>query len=59
VISIYKHCAKLLKKSGDTVKAGEIIAFVGNSGNLSNGTHLHFELWVNGIPVDAERYIIF
>ena len=59
IISIYKHCAKLLKKSGDTVKAGEVIAFVGNSGLLSNGAHLHFELWVNGVPVDAERYIIF
>jgi murein DD-endopeptidase MepM/ murein hydrolase activator NlpD len=59
VLSIYKHCAKLLKKAGDMVKTGEIIAFVGNSGNLSNGAHLHFELWVNGLPVDAEKYIIF
>ncbi|MCL2097797.1 MAG: M23 family metallopeptidase [Bacteroidales bacterium] len=59
VISIYKHCAKLLKKAGDTVKAGEIIAFVGNSGALSSGAHLHFELWFNGAPVDAEKYIIF
>jgi len=59
VLSIYKHCAKLLKKSGEIVKAGEIIAFVGNSGELSNGAHLHFELWVDGVPVDVEKYIIF
>ena len=59
VLSIYKHCAKLLKKPGDNVKVGEIIAFVGNSGMLSSGAHLHFELWYNGVPVDPERYIIF
>ncbi|MDR0295456.1 MAG: M23 family metallopeptidase [Prevotellaceae bacterium] len=59
VLSIYKHCAKLLKKPGDNVKAGEIIAFVGNSGMLSSGAHLHFELWYDGLPVDPERYIIF
>lgn len=59
VLSIYKHCAKLLKKSGDMVKAGEIIAFVGNSGSLSNGAHLHFELWHNGTAVNPENHIVF
>jgi len=59
VISIYKHCAKLLKVPGDRVKAGENIAIVGNSGMLSSDAHLHFELWHNGIPVDPEKYIIF
>jgi murein DD-endopeptidase MepM/ murein hydrolase activator NlpD len=59
IISVYKHCAKLLKKAGDAVKAGEIIAFVGNSGALSTGAHLHFELWHNGVAVDPEQYIIF
>ena len=59
VISIYKHCAKLLKKTGEAVKAGEIIAFVGNTGSLSNDDHLHFELWYDGAPVDPEKYIIF
>ena len=59
IVSIYKHCARLLKKAGDIVKAGEVIAFVGNSGMLSTGAHLHFELWYNGAPVDPENYIIF
>ncbi len=58
-MSIYKHNAILLKKQGDPVRAGEAIALVGNTGNLSSGTHLHFELWNNGKPVNPEEYIIF
>lgn len=58
-ISVYKHCAKLLKKQGETVKAGEAIAVVGNSGELSTGPHLHFELWQNGHAEDPEKYITF
>jgi Membrane proteins related to metalloendopeptidases len=57
--SIYKHNAMLLKKMGDEVEAGEAIALVGNTGNYSTGTHLHFELWYNGVPIDPEEYIIF
>jgi len=41
------------------VKTGEQIAIIGNSGELSTGPHLHFELWQNGIPVDPENYILF
>jgi hypothetical protein len=59
IISIYKHNAKLLKKTGEVVKAGEAIAIVGNSGELTTGPHLHFELWYNGYPVDPEKYISF
>jgi hypothetical protein len=59
IISIYKHNAKLLKKTGETVKAGEAIAIVGNSGEFTTGPHLHFELWYNGYPVDPEKYISF
>ncbi|MDR0692876.1 MAG: M23 family metallopeptidase [Prevotellaceae bacterium] len=59
IISIYKHNAKLLKKTGEPVKAGEAIAIVGNSGELTTGPHLHFELWYNGNPVDPEKYISF
>jgi murein DD-endopeptidase MepM/ murein hydrolase activator NlpD len=58
-VSIYKHNAILLKKQGDEVNAGEAIAIVGSSGNLSSGTHLHFELWYRGKPIDPEEFIVF
>lgn len=57
--SIYKHNAVLLKKEGDFVKAGEAIAIVGDSGELSTGPHLHFELWFNGIPINPGDYLSF
>ncbi|UTW63820.1 M23 family metallopeptidase [bacterium SCSIO 12741] len=59
LISVYKHNSVLLKKAGDLVKAGEAIAMVGNSGELSTGPHLHFELWFNGQPVDPGKYMVF
>ena len=59
LISIYKHNSVLLKKIGDIVKAGEVIAIVGNSGNFTTGPHLHFELWHKGTPVNPEDYISF
>ena len=58
-ISIYKHNSELLKKVGNQVHAGEAIAIVGNSGELSTGPHLHFELWHNGQPVNPEEFIKF
>lgn len=59
LISIYKHNAVLLKEDGDYVNAGDPIAIFGNSGSLSTGPHLHFELWFNGIPLNPEEYISF
>lgn len=59
IISIYKHNTELLKATGDKVKAGEAIAIMGNSGELSTGPHLHFELWYNGVAVNPELYIEF
>ena len=58
-ISIYKHNSLLIKSVGDFVKAGEHIAIIGNSGELSSGPHLHFELWHKGQAVDPENYISF
>ncbi len=59
LISIYKHNERLLKEVGQTVKAGEAIARVGNSGELTTGPHLHFELWYNGTPLNPQEYISF
>lgn len=59
LISAYKHNAELLKEVGDHVKAGEAIAIMGNTGELTTGPHLHFELWHRGIALDPEQYIDF
>ena len=59
LISIYKHNERLLKTVGEVVKAGEVIAHVGNSGELTTGPHLHFELWHNGTPLNPQEYITF
>ncbi len=59
LVSVYKHNSTLLKKEGDFVRAGEVIAIIGESGLHSTGTHLHFELWHNGVPVNPLDYIVF
>ena len=59
IISIYRHNAKLLKKSGDKVTAGSPIALVGNTGEMTTGDHLHFELWHKGEAVDPTKHINF
>ena len=59
IISVYKHNSSLLKKQGDRVKVGEAVAIVGNSGELTSGPHLHFEMWQNGTPLNPEDYIVF
>ena len=59
IVSIYKHNQKLLKKTGDKVKAGTAIALMGNTGSTSTGDHLHFELWHDGESLDPTNYINF
>ena len=59
IVSIYKHNQKLLKKTGDKVTAGTPVALVGNTGSLSTGDHLHFELWYRGNAIDPTKYINF
>ena len=59
LISTYKHNAQLLKKVGTFDNAGEIIAIVGNSGELTNGPHLHFELRYNGNSLNPEEFVTF
>lgn len=59
VVTMYKHNSVLLKKAGSTVKAGEAIAIIGNSGESTSGPHLHFELWYKGRAVNPSDYINF
>lgn len=59
LISVYKHCSNLLKDAGEYVKAGEIVAIIGNTGKFTTGPHLHFELWHQGYPVNPEELISF
>ena len=59
LLSVYKHNGSLSKSQGDIVRAGEVIASVGNTGEFTTGPHLHFELWSNGSPVNPEDYIDF
>lgn len=59
LLSIYKHNAVLLKTVGEFVNAGEAIAIIGNSGELTTGPHLHFELWYEGHPINPKEYILF
>ena len=49
--TVYGHCSRLLKSQGEKVSRWETIALVGNSGN-STGPHLHYEVWVHGVPVN-------
>ena len=59
ILSVYKHNASLFKSVGEKVAAGDAIAIVGNSGELTTGPHLHFELWHDRVPVDPVDYIVF
>lgn len=59
LLSVYKHNGSLLKQQGDIVRVGEVISTVGNTGELTTGEHLHFELWSNGNPVNPLNYIDF
>ena len=53
----FAHCSKLLARTGQQVARGELIAEVGNTG-LATGPHLHYEVHVNGKPIDPLRYVL-
>lgn len=59
LMTAYKHNASLFKTVGEKVAAGDAIAIVGNSGELTTGPHLHFELWHDGVPLDPTDFIVF
>jgi len=56
-LSVYKHNKRLLKQTGDHVQAREALAVSGNSGEMTTGPHLHFELWQNGLAQDPRPYV--
>ncbi len=55
-VSVYKHNSRLLKHVGDRVRAREPIALSGNTGEITSGPHLHFELWRHGLALDPQHY---
>ncbi|MEO6189530.1 MAG: M23 family metallopeptidase [Saprospiraceae bacterium] len=59
LVSVYKHNSTLLKNLGSQVKAGEAVAIIGNTGTLTKGPHLHFELWYEGRSINPSQYIRF
>lgn len=59
ILSLYKHNAVLLKRQNDVVQKGEVIAIMGNSGELTTGPHLHFEIWHDGHAMNPESVIKF
>ena len=58
-ISVYKYCGRLLKKAGDKVKGGEVIAIGGKPDSDKNSPRMHFELWHRGNPIHPEKYVVF
>ena len=58
LITIYKHNKALLKYTGASVKRGDVIALLGNTGITSSGPHLHFEVWKDGVAQNPGNYLL-
>jgi murein DD-endopeptidase MepM/ murein hydrolase activator NlpD len=57
IVTRFAHCSRILVRNGQVVSRGQVIAAVGNTG-LTVGPHLHYEVHVNGKPVDPLRYVL-
>lgn len=57
-ITVYKHLSQILKKERDFVKQGDIIGLSGNTGKLTTGPHLHFEIWKYQTPLDPQKILV-
>ena len=58
LLSVYKHCRTSYKREGDVVVKGDVIATVGNAGVQSTASHLHLEIWKDGLPQDPAIYLL-
>jgi len=58
LVTVYKHCERILVQLGTRVSRGEAIALVGSTGMTSTGPHLHFELWQDGKNLDPTNYLL-
>jgi len=59
LLSIYKHMDQIFTTMGQKVNAGDVLGIVGNTGELTTGPHLHFELWYKGQPLNPENIMTF
>ncbi|WP_069132450.1 M23 family metallopeptidase [Rhodohalobacter halophilus] len=57
IVSVYKHGSGLIRSKGDFVLKGDILGQIGDSGVLSTGSHLHLEIWKNGVPQNPLMYL--
>ncbi|HKL15428.1 MAG TPA: M23 family metallopeptidase [Balneolaceae bacterium] len=57
ITSVYKHGSSLTKQQGDYVLKGDVLGTVADTGVLSSGSHLHLEIWKNGIPQNPVMYL--
>jgi len=55
LLSLYKHNSRLLRRVGEKVLPGDVIALAGGLGTQSSGPHLHLETWIGGEPMDPLR----
>lgn len=58
IVTTYKHCSKLYKQEGESVQKGDILGLIGDVGVASSGSHLHFEIWKNGVSQNPLLYLI-
>lgn len=56
ISTLYGHCSRIIARDGQRVRVGDSIAAVGSTG-YSTGPHLHFEVRVNGTPVNPRKYL--
>lgn len=57
IVTRFAHCSQIYVKVGQRVRRGDVIGAVGNTGR-STGPHLHYEVRLNGVPVNPEKYIL-